>query len=265
MCDWQDCLGSGAQGRVTLDEQPERLIGWDKSTGTIKTYNRCFRRWAAFRELQDKSALITPIDETQEAGRGVLRFPTLHHGPLQKSAETAELHMQAFDYMPRLHTGLDPLNKMFRAKLFLQGARRDEGPPNRKLPAPCGDLIEIYHRITPGCIDEGIILCVILIGRYFMLRKSEYLGPGVKGTGPNKFRHSIRAMDLEEYLDSKRVPRGPPCDSVSLHIHGRKTDWLNCDTVRTHGALPPRSSKQKNLLGEESARVAPCNTENIQR
>ena len=72
-----------------------------------------------------------------------------------------------------------------------------------------------------------------------MLRKSEYLGPGAKGATPNTFRYSIRAMDLEAFKDSKRVPWGAPCDSVTLHIHGSKTDWLNQGAVRTRGALPP--------------------------
>ena len=60
----------------------------------------------------------------------------------------------------------------------------------------------------------------------------------MKGSNPNNFRHSIRAMCLEAYCNCKRVSWGSPCGSVTLHIHGSKTDWLNCGAVRSHGALP---------------------------
>ena len=72
-----------------------------------------------------------------------------------------------------------------------------------------------------------------------MLRKSEYLGEGMKGNTPGTFRHSVRVMGLEAFSDSKRAPWGNPCDSVALHIHGSKTDWLNRGTVRSHGVLAP--------------------------
>ena len=238
MCDWSDWLGKGTQGREKLDEQSNRLIGGAKAPEAIETYDRCFRRWAEFRKLQEENEFILPQEDKHDAERDVLRFITLHHGPLQKTAATVELYLRAMAYMHRLHTGINPINEMFRVKAFLQGARRDEGPPNRKLPVSCEDLLEIQRSITPGCLGERIIFCVILLGWYFMLRKSEYLGPGMKGNSPGTFRHSIRAMDLEAYCDSKRVAWGLDCDSVTLHIHGSKTDWLNCGTVRTHGALP---------------------------
>ena len=208
MCGWHDWLGSGDQGGERLDEQSGKLIGGAKAPGTIKTYNRCFRRWDEFRQLRNKQALILPHEDIKEAGRDVLRFMTLHHGPLQKTAATVELYLRAVAYTHRLHTGLNPINEMFRVEAFPQGARRDEGQPNRKLPESCEDLIEIQRGIAPGCPNEKIIFSVVLIGWYSMLRESEYLGPGMKGVSPNTFRHSIRAMDLEAYLDSKRVPWG---------------------------------------------------------
>ena len=88
------------------------------------------------------------------AEKDVLRFSTLQHGPLQKSAATAELYLRALAYARRTHTGLNPLNEMFRVKLFLHGARRGEGPPNRKLPLSRGDLIGIHDALTPGCVSE---------------------------------------------------------------------------------------------------------------
>ena len=72
----------------------------------------------------------------------------------------------------------------------------------------------------------------------FHVAKSEYLGPGMCGANPNTFMHSIRMMGLGAYQDSKRAQWGIPCDSVTLQIHGSKTDWLNRGTVRAHGNLP---------------------------
>ena len=239
MCDWSDWLGSDSQGRDRLDEQSNRLIGGAKAPGTIKTYNRCFQKWVEFRSLQDKPAIITPAEDKLSAETDVVRFATLHHGPLQKTAATVELYLRALGYMHRLHTGLNPLSDMFRVKLLLQGARREEGPPNRKLPVSCEDLLEIQKGLSSGSVNEHIIFCVILLGWFYMLRKSEYLGPGMSGASPGTFRRSVRVMDLEAFEDSKRVPWGNPCDSVALHIHGSKTDWLNRGTVRTHGALAP--------------------------
>ena len=67
----------------------------------------------------------------------------------------------------------------------------------------------------------------------------------MSGVSPNTFRHSIRALDLEARKDSKRATCGEPCDSVTLHIHGGKTDWLNQGAVRTHGALPTDRPNRK--------------------
>lgn len=141
MCDWQGWLGNDTQGRGRLGEQSDKMIGGAKAHGAIETYNRCFPKWARFREFQGKPALITPQGDIMDAARDVLRFATLHHGPLQKTATTVELYIRALAYMHRIHTGINPLNDMFRAKLLLQGAMRDEGPPNRKLPVSCEDLL----------------------------------------------------------------------------------------------------------------------------
>ena len=146
--------GGNTQCRGRIDEQSDRLIGGAKAPGAIKTYNRCFRRWAHFRELQHKTALITPGEDLGEAEKDVLRFATLRHGPLQKRAATVEIYLRALAYAHRLHSGLNPLGEMFRVKLLLQGARRNEGPPNRKLPVSCEDLIGIHDALTPGCINE---------------------------------------------------------------------------------------------------------------
>ena len=155
-----------------------------------------------------------------------------------KTAATVELYIRALAYAHKLHTGINPISEMFRAKLLLQGARRDEGPPRRNLPVPCEGFSEMHRNIAPGCLGEKIIFCIILSGWYLVLRKSEYLGPGLKGHNTNTFRHSIRAMDLEAYKDQARAEWGQPCDSVTLHIHGSKTDWRNRGTVRSHGSLP---------------------------
>ena len=132
MCDWADWLGGESQGRERLDEQPHKLIGGAKAPGAIRTYERCFRKWSEFRELQNKPALITPGEDRFSAEVDVLRFSTLHHGPLQKTAATVELYLRALAYAHRLHTGVNPMSEMHRVKLLLQGARRDEGPPQQE-------------------------------------------------------------------------------------------------------------------------------------
>ena len=71
-----------------------------------------------------------------------------------------------------------------------------------------------------------------------MLRKSEYLGPGIEDRNSNTPRRSNRAVDLEAYRNEKRAIWGESCDSVTLHIHGIKTDWLNRGAARSHGSLP---------------------------
>ena len=140
LCDWSGWLGKETHGGDRLDEQSERLIGGAKAPGTVKTYNRCFRKWAEFRGLQRKPALIWPHDDLQGAEKDIPRSCSLRLGPLQKSAATVELYLRALSYAHRLHTGLNPIDEMFRAKLPLQGSRRDEGHPNRKPPISCEDL-----------------------------------------------------------------------------------------------------------------------------
>ena len=71
-----------------------------------------------------------------------------------------------------------------------------------------------------------------------MLPKSEYLGPGLKGSTPANRRFSVRTLDIEPHYRAKKAEWGQGMDSISLHIHGSKTDWLNCGKVRTHGKLP---------------------------
>ena len=172
LCEWPDWLGSGTQGRERLGEQSHRLIGGAKAPWCYKTYNRCFRKWAEFRELQGKDALIWPHENSDLAEKDILRFCSLHLGPLRKSAATVELYLRALSYVHKLHTGINPLTEMFRAELFLQGARREEGPPYRKLPISCEDLLGIYHGIAPGCINERITFCVILLGWFSCCEKA---------------------------------------------------------------------------------------------
>ena len=116
--------------------------------------------------------------------------------------------------------------------------RRLDGPHQRKLPISREDILTLKDCLDSSNVGEMIIFCVILMGWYFMLRKSEYLGPGMKGTFPANYRFSIRTFDIEPHFRSQKVEWGGEVDSISLHIHGIKTDWLNCGTVRTHGMLP---------------------------
>ena len=74
------------------------------------------------------------------------------------------------------------------------------------------------------------------------------MGPDMSGVNLNTFRLHIIVLDLEAYLDSKRVKWGRPCDSVTLHIHGSKADWHNRGALRAHGALPADHPNRKICL-----------------
>ena len=213
ICDWGNWLYEGSC--MKLDKEIDVLAGGAKAPGTIKTYSICFKRWAHFRDLQNKNFIIDPKDDQQEAELDLLRFAALQFGPLQKSAATINLYFKAIVYVHKVQTGVNPCENMQRVKLMLQGATRQDGPPKRKLPISVEDLLTIKRITDPDNVDETILMCVILIGWYFMLRKSEYLGPGMKGVGPKNYRFSIRMMDLEPHRGLQKVEWG----GVSIRFH----------------------------------------------
>ena len=90
-----------------------------------------------------------------------------------------------------------------------------------------------------------ILFCAILLGRYYMLRKSEYIGPVMKCHGPKHYRFSVRTMETEPHSGLQKVNWNPDIDSIALQIHGGGTDWINCDTERFHGKFPEDHPNQQ--------------------
>ena len=235
LCTWMGWWSSSSTNM--LDHDIDLLVGGAKAPGTLKTYVSCFKHWAHFRYLLGKPSLLGNNEKPVDAEKDVLRFSALHFGPLGKAASTISLYLQAIGYAHRLHLGYNPLENMQRVKLLTQGARRRSGPPIRKLPISCEDLKLIRKALQPDDIDSNILFCTIALGRFFMLRRSEYLGPGLAGQRVHNFRNSIRGLDIEPKAKGKRTEWHEEVDSISLHLAGSKTDWLNQGTVRTHGKL----------------------------
>ena len=144
---------------------------------------------------------------------------------------------------------------MFSDKLLLHRGRRQGGSANRKLPVARDVLIAINSGLTPARISGNIIFCGIFPGRYFAIRKIEYSGPGINGVSPNKFRRSVRAVDSDPYIDSKRVKWCQICDIATLHIHGIETDWLNCGVARTRAYFTTHPSDPKIFVVRKTAKL----------
>ena len=105
-----------------------------------------------------------------------MRCPTSQYGPLRKSAESVTLYLRSIAYVHRLQTGVSHLGYMLRVKLLLEGARLLEGPPRRKPPIYCDDIIAIKMGVAANSIREKNIFYTILIGWYFVLRKKRLFG-----------------------------------------------------------------------------------------
>ena len=248
LCTWMGWWSSSSTNM--LDHDIDCLVGGAKAPGTIKTYVSCFKHWAHFRFLLGKPCLFDDDENTHDAEKDTLRFCALHFGPLGKAASTINLYLQAIGYAHRLHKGHNPLEHMQRVKLLMQGARRRNGPPIRKLPISCEDLKFIRRALDQEDIDSNILFCTIALGWFFMLRRSEYLGPGLAGHVKGTFRHSVRGVDIEPKFQGKRTDWDAEVDSATLHLEGSKTDWLNQGTVRTHGRLETnRPNAQICLVG----------------
>ena len=192
----------------------------------------------AFSGLAEQNCLIGPTDDQRGAELDLLRFATLHFGPMKKRASTVSLYIAAISYVRRVQTCVNPCESMPMLRLLLQGMERIGGHTREKLPISRQDLITLQGRLDMTHVDEAIIFCVLLFGRYFMIRKSEYIGPVTKSTESPNHRFSVRMIDIEPHYRFKLAKRSEPIDSISLHIHGSKTDWLNCGAVRTNGQLP---------------------------
>ena len=239
LCNWTGWWSQNSA--ALLDHDIDILVGGAKAPGTLKTYVSCFKHWSHFRELLNKTSLISENENFFDAEKDVLRFAALQFGPLGKAASTVNLYLQAIGYAHRVNTGINPLDHMKRVKLLMQGAVRRSGPPIRKLPLSCQDLMLIRNALDTEDIDSNIMFCTIALGWFFMLRRSEYLGPGLAGHNKQTFRHSVRTVDIEPLHQGKRTTWQGQVDSVSLHLEGSKTDWLNLGTVRTHGRIDPQS------------------------
>ena len=197
----------------------------------------CFKHWSHYRELQDKNIFIFEEEGLRAAEKDVLRFCALQFGPLGKKAATISLYLCAIGHAHKLHLGSNPIQQMPRVKLLLAGAQRIDGPPVRKLPISAQDLVVIRSHLSSEDINTNIMFCTIALGWFFMIRRSEYLGIGLEGRSSKTFRHTVRCMDLEPMFQGQRSTWDGQVDSVSLHLEGSKTDWLNQGTVRTHGRL----------------------------
>ena len=99
----------------------------------------------------------------------------------------------------------------------------------------------IRNALDAEDIDSNIMFCTISMGWFFMLRRSEYLGPCLAGHCKQTFRHSVRTVDIEPLYQGQRTTWQGQVDSVSLHLEGSKTNRLNRGTVRTHGRIDPQS------------------------
>ena len=168
-------------------------------------------------------------------------LPPCISAPMGKAASTVNLYLQAIGYAHKLNLRPNSLEGMNKVKLSTQGATRRNGPPVRKLPISCEDLVHIRKSLSVEDTDSNILFCTIALEWFFMLRRSEYLGRGLIGHSKRTFRHSIRIVDIEPMRLGKRANWEDEVDSVCLHLEGSKTDWLNQGTVRTHGRLDPGS------------------------
>ena len=82
ICDWGNWIHGGTC--LKLDQEIDSLVGGAKAHGALKTYDGCFKMWAHFRDLQNKSFLIDQSGNKQLAELDLLTFATLQFGPLQK-------------------------------------------------------------------------------------------------------------------------------------------------------------------------------------
>ena len=112
ICDWGNWIYGGSS--VKLDNEIDSLVGGAKAPKTIKTYAGCFKKWAHFGDLQNKSFLIEPQEDKKASETDLLRFATLQFGPLQKSAATVALYFTAIEYVHKVQIGYNPWENMPR-------------------------------------------------------------------------------------------------------------------------------------------------------
>ena len=98
-----------------------------------------------------------------------------------------------------------------------------DGPPQRKLPISRVDLFTMRD-FSDSCIVVGALLfCVILSGGTLCAAR---------------VHTSARTIDVAPYYGSQRTQWGYKIDSISHHINGGASGWLNFGADTPHRKLP---------------------------
>ena len=120
-----------------------------------------------------------------------------------------------------------------------KGLRRARGPERRKLPFSLEDLRPLKGLLNLREADQLILRTSILLGRFCMLRMSEFLTTD-KGGGSGG-RHPILLNEAEPMCMGSPTNWGDHVDEVCVYISGSNTDWLNQGCVRSHARVSPAS------------------------
>ena len=140
---------------------------------------------------------------------GTLKIGSFTLWPYQKKRRRGNVVLPRYRVCSRNPKGRKSARRHASHQTSTQRERRRDGHPRRKLPISREDLITIRTVTDPDNVDGAILFCVILDWRYFMLRKSEYLGPGMSVAWPINYRCVIRAMGIETHCGPNESPGGP--------------------------------------------------------
>lgn len=108
---------------MRIDQEIGTLIAALMPRNAIKTYSGCFKRWARFTELRNKSYIVDPMGDIRADELGPLMFDAIQSGPLRDSAETVTLHFRTIAYVRRLQTAVNPCANMPIIKMLRHGER----------------------------------------------------------------------------------------------------------------------------------------------
>ena len=166
---------------------------------------------------------------------GALAYVALSVGPLGKEVSTMVTHLSAIGHFHRIRTGPNPLTKMARVQLTIKGLRRSSGPEKRKPPFSTEDIRAIKGLLNLKELCQFLIWAASLLGRFFMLRMSEFLATESKYKPQG--RHPIRMNDVAPMCKGAPTHWGEHVGEICVHISGPKTDWINQGCVRSRAKL----------------------------
>ena len=236
---WNNWLGPNAGFLANI--LTENTVGGALAPSTRRAYNAAWKEWGGFRKVRQRTPFLDPgpltaLSEEQD----VLTYCSLLTGPMLRKTGTLRLRLQAIGFFHRLRRGINIFAHMPRIALFLKGALRAEGAPVRKLPVATDHLLGIHSALNLGGKNRQILRGVILVARFFMLRRSEYLQgeKGERDVHPSGSRRPLCDGGLLPRYHGRHTEWSQPVDEVAAHLKGSKTDWLNQGTVRNHTALP---------------------------